>query len=397
MGIGDKDKKALCDSIRLLQIGMGWFPERPGGLNRYYYGLFQQLGNHPEIEVRGVVAGTQNVLQQSSGKIVPFAEPNRFLPARLLASRKHIRKMLQEFRPHVVVSHFALYTFPSLSALKQYPLVVYFHGPWASESAVEGERSTVEVWKMRLERAVYRRGVRLIVLSKAFMELLVTQYGVEPERVHILPGGICTDDYAALTLTKLQARQQLNWPLERPIVLAVRRLQRRMGLEMLLRAVAGLKPHFPDLLVLIAGNGHLKAHLEMLIRELGLEGNARLLGFLPDNLLPLAYRAADFTVVPTVALEGFGLITIESLATGTPVLVTPVGGLPEVIRPFQPEWVTEAATEAALADRLRAILSGSIPQPSPEACKEYVRRHFDWSVVVPRFLQICEEVRQVKE
>ena len=66
--------------------------------------------------------------------------------------------------------------------------------------------------------------------------------------------------------------------------------------------------------------------------------------------LPLAYRAADLTVVPTVALEGFGLIAVESLAAGTPVLVTPVGGLPEVVAALSPALVLAATGSAPLAD-----------------------------------------------
>jgi hypothetical protein len=64
------------------------------------------------------------------------------------------------------------------------------------------------------------------------------------------------------------------------------------------------------------------------------------------------------------------------------------GGLPEVIRPFRPEWVTEAATEEALTERLRAVLSGQIPYPPALECQEYVKQNFDWSVILPKIVQV---------
>ena len=62
----------------------------------------------------------------------------------------------------------------------------------------------------------------------------------------------------------------------------------------------------------------------------------RLLGFVAEEDLPWLYRACDISIVPSVALEGFGLPTIESLAAGTPVLVTPIGGLPETVSELDP-------------------------------------------------------------
>ena len=72
--------------------------------------------------------------------------------------------------------------------------------------------------------------------------------------------------------------------------------------------------------------------------------HVRMLGSSRDADLPLYYRAADLSVVPTVALEGFGLVAAESLAAGCPALVTPVGGLPSVVADLSPDLVLEDAT-----------------------------------------------------
>jgi glycosyltransferase involved in cell wall biosynthesis len=150
----------------------------------------------------------------------------------------------------------------------------------------------------------------------------------------------------------------------------------------------------PDALVLIAGNGPIRAELEARIAALGLGDTVRLLGFVPDEQLPLAYRAADLSVVPTASLEGFGLITVESLAAGTPCVVTPVGGLPDIVAPIAPQLVTASARAADIGDTLAAALLGTIPLPSAAACARQARERFDWPVVAARVRDVYELARR---
>jgi len=83
---------------------------------------------------------------------------------------------------------------------------------------------------------------------------------------------------------------------------------------------------FPNAILLIGGKGPLRGELEERIADYGLSNKVRLLGFIPDHELVSYYQAADLFVVPSQALEGFGLITVEALASGLPVMATPVGG-----------------------------------------------------------------------
>jgi glycosyltransferase involved in cell wall biosynthesis len=82
-----------------------------------------------------------------------------------------------------------------------------------------------------------------------------------------------------------------------------------------------------------------------------------------------------------VALEGFGLVVAESLAAGTPVLVTPVGGLPETVRDLSPDAVLGGSGPIVLGAGLADALLGRIPLPSPAACVRFARERFDWSAV----------------
>jgi glycosyltransferase involved in cell wall biosynthesis len=143
--------------------------------------------------------------------------------------------------------------------------------------------------------------------------------------------------------------------------------------------------------VLIAGRGPIEAELRRQIDELGLADHVRLLGFVPDDELPRAYRAATITVVPTVALEGFGLVVAESFAAGTPCLVTPVGGLPEAVQGLSTQLVLKDTGPTAIADGLAAALTGALPLPDARACLAYARTNYDWPVIAERIRLVYEE------
>jgi len=378
--------------VHTLQVGQAWFPEESGGLNRYYTDLVRHLPG-VGVDVTGLVTGSDQVADISHGAVHAFSEGNASLPARLRRVRAHTRTALVEQPDGLVVAHFALYAAPSLDLIRRRPLVMHFHGPWAEESRVEGAGALAVRAKRYLEMAVYRRAVRFIVLSRAFAVLLEESYGVEPERIRVIPGGVEVDRFAA-PVTRDEARECLGWPDDRPIVLVVRRLVRRMGLEDLIASVRHARAKVPDLLVLIAGSGPLAAELEARRDEEDVADATRLLGFVPDDLLPLAYRAADLSLVPSLALEGFGLIVAESLAAGTPVVVTDVGGLPEAVEGLWPAGVIRERGPRALAAAMADALRGAVPVPTAAACTAYARERFSWPAVAGRVKSVYAEALQ---
>jgi glycosyltransferase involved in cell wall biosynthesis len=245
---------------------------------------------------------------------------------------------------------------------------------------MEGRNSAAAFARRMVEQRVYRRADQLIVLSSAFRDILVRQYSIPEQRVHVIPGGFDAKRFN-VSESRREARLKLGWPTDRPIVLAVRRLVKRMGLDDLIAGVSSLRRTIPDVLVLIAGRGALAESLQSQIDAAGLHDHVRLLGFVADEDLPRAYRAADLTVIPSVALEGFGLSAVESLGAGTPVLTMPVGGLPEVVRDLSPNLVLDGCGDEILADSLAQALSGKLSLPDADRCQSYAQHRFDWSVV----------------
>jgi glycosyltransferase involved in cell wall biosynthesis len=304
--------------------------------------------------------------------------------------RTAFQQNLQEDRYDLIVSHFALYTFPIVDRIPNIPLVTHFHGPWALESEVEKPKP-IAVWlKKQIETAVYRRSSQFIVLSQTFRDILLQEYQVPLEKIHIIPGGVDIDRFN-INLSSIEARTHLNWHPDRPIIFCIRRLAKRMGLENLINAMAQIRDRYPDILLYIAGKGALAQTLQTQIDELELTNNVKLLGYVPDEQLPLCYRAANFSVVPTVALEGFGLIVVESLAAGTPVLGTPIGGIPEILKPFSEDLVFEGYNSEQLARGIIEALSGDRILPARQACLKYIEENYDWQAIALQIKSVYQK------
>jgi glycosyltransferase involved in cell wall biosynthesis len=384
-----KPERPRRSIVRTLQLGMEWFPEKPGGLNRVYFELVKHLPR-ANVEVHGLVAGSAQVNQSSGGMIQGFAPHSESLVPRLLAVRRLATPLLRGDPKLLVVSHFSLYTAPLLDALAGHPMVVHFQGPWGLEGGAERQSGLTVRVKTAVEQAVYSRASAFIVLSRPFGQILERRFGVPPEKIHVIPGGVDVSRFA-IRESRAECRTKLGWPQDRPIVLSVRRLMRRMGLDDLVRATARLRERVPNVLVLIAGKGPIAGELERQIASLGLQENMGLLGFVADDLLPCAYRAADLSVVPTVTLEGFGLIVAESLAAGTPCFVTPVGGLPEAVGGLSRALIFRSSGPEAIADGLGDALTGVTPLPTARECLDFARRNYDWPVITERVRLVYEE------
>ena len=365
---------------------MGWFSEEPGGLNRMYAGLLGGF-NADGVAVRGLVAGSREAAGELPSGLSFFSRRDAPAIERLRACRRAVLAALRADSVGVIAAHFSLYVLPALDLVGDRRFVFHFHGPWADESRAEGENRFSVAVKRLIEERVYRRADRFIVLSSAFAAILEREYRIARDRIFIVPGGVDADRYCTLG-SRREAREKLQLPTDRPLVLSVRRLIHRVGLEGLIDAMVEVRRSSPEALLLIAGRGVLAGELAARIAERGLGDHVRLLGFVAEDDLPWLYRACDLSIVPSVALEGFGLPTIESLAAGTPVLVTPIGGLPEVVLELDPGLVLRNASAAALADALSWALRDLDRLPSSETCANYIREHFHWPVIARKVLAV---------
>jgi glycosyltransferase involved in cell wall biosynthesis len=313
------------DAPRALLIGNECISTRVGGLNRYLADLVAALAL-AGADTRALVVGEP----PPCGPVVRAMSAHAPLVARVVAMRAATARLAAS--ANVVDAHFALYAFLPVftTRLRGRPLVVHFHGPWADESLVGRGSSWAIPVKRLVEKAVYRRADRVVVLSHAFGRMVIDRYGVDPKRVVVIPPGVDLERFAPGE--RSLARHRFDIDPEDFVVVAARRFEARMGLDTLLRAWRTVQAAEPRAKLLVSGDGPEREHLEALRMGLARPDDVRLLGRLSDDDLVALYQAADCSVVPSRELEGFGLVVLESLACGTPAVVTDAGGLPQAVR-----------------------------------------------------------------
>ena len=176
-----------------------------------------------------------------------------------------------------------------------------------------------------------RRADYLLADSESTRQDLIEFLGVSPERAQVIYGGVDSafapvEDEAALRAVREK------YACGRPFILAVGTLEPRKNYPTLIRAFAQAREraHLPHVLVIVGKKGWVYEPIFDAVEELGLQDSVLFPGFVPDSELPALYSAANLLATPSF-YEGFGLPPLEAMACGTPVVVSDVSSLPEVV------------------------------------------------------------------
>jgi len=172
-----------------------------------------------------------------------------------------------------------------------------------------------------LERKMYHNADKIITVSESTKEVLVKNYNVSPEKIVVIYNGVNFKIFKKIKSIKKIPNS----------LLYVGRLDKRKGIDFLVKSIPLVKNEIPDIKLFIIGKGKSREKLEKFVEENNLEDNIKFLGFVPDDELPKWYNQCKLTIVPSV-FEGFGITVIESLACGTPVVGTNTDGIKDIIK-----------------------------------------------------------------
>jgi glycosyltransferase involved in cell wall biosynthesis len=281
-------------------------------------------------------------------------------------------------------------------AFARVPVVSVFLSSWAEEYAVRRPglfspaRALGYRARLAIERRVLRRAARVLPMSAFMAWRAADLHGVPAGRMLIVPGGV--DRTRFRPRPRALARQELGLPVDARVVLTLRNLEPRMGLDVLLEAMPRVLAQCPDVVLVVAGAGPLREALEARARRHDLSGCVRFPGFVPEAQLADLYAAADLFVLPTQALEGFGLVTLEALASGAPVVGTPVGATPGLLTPLDGSLVTDGVSPEAIAHGLVRALGRADLDLLRQRCRDYTAA-YDLAVIAARLERELEAAR----
>ena len=381
----------ITPPLRVLFLADAVFEDLPGGSRVAARALARGLaarGHEVTFLAARHKTGALDDVIQNGVRIVRY--PGAGSPLAFVREGCRACARLWAERPFDLIhTHFAYAAVGPLRAVPAcVPRVRTFHGPWDEEGWAEERGRGGLVGRVRagikrklrfqVETANLAGSARVLTLSDCFKRLAVERYGVPPERVESNPGGTDLNRFQPAR-DKRAVRRELGLPPDRTLLLSVRRLVPRMGLDGLIRALPAVAARRPDVLLLIGGAGPERERLARLASERGMESHVRLLGFIPDDRLAAHYQSADLFVLPTQALEGFGLVTTEALACGVPVVGTPVGATPEILGGLDARLVAPGTTPDDLAHAILGYLDGEWSADlTPERLHQFVAGRYTW-------------------
>jgi D-inositol-3-phosphate glycosyltransferase len=292
---------------------------------------------------------------------------------------------LEEFRAresidyHLIHSHYWLSGRVGNWAQERWviPHVFMFHTVGAVKNNTVGAEKEPEL-RTTTEKNLTRNCDRILVATDKERDHLMQHYGASPETIGVVPCGVNLDLFRPLD--KATARQQLGFDHDESIVLFVGRFAPLKGIARLMEAVAHLQ-HYQRLRLVIVGGGHHTPEsrdLQRLSRNLGIQDSVTFVGRIEQDNLPPYYCAADVLVVPS-HYESFGLVALEALASGTPVVATRVGAMESILQEGVTGHVVSNGSPRLLANGIEPFISRSHP-PSADAIRATVLR-FSWANV----------------
>jgi glycosyltransferase involved in cell wall biosynthesis len=252
------------------------------------------------------------------------------------------------------------------------PLMYTLHSPvvmemkinWAQQGLLGKFKQAISQPTIGSLEAVLLHKAREIHVLSEFNRINIQRMQKLASKTSVIPHWV-RSEYKR-THTRAEAREILGWPQDKPVLFSLRALVPRTGVEVAVEAITPLAVRGMCKFV-VGGSGPQREMLEQKARSLGASPlQVEFTGRLSDEDLLLAYQAADLFILPTVELEGFGLIIQEAMAMGLPVLGTDVGAIPELLWPILKDFVVQPRDAVGLRHKVEAFLQGRLQAPSSE-------------------------------
>jgi D-inositol-3-phosphate glycosyltransferase len=279
------------------------------------------------------------------------------------------------------------------------PVVAMFHTLGALKNRVAQDAAEIEQQiRVDIERRTMAMADRIVAATEVDRAHMLEAYAASARKIVVVPGGVDLELF--VPGSRAAARRALGLGPE-PTMLFVGRIQRLKGIDILIRAAAELRDEIGPVNVLVAGgtgddSGRLPteearelARLRRQVDELELGGVVRFVGAIDQRRLPEYYRAADVTVMPST-YESFGLVAVESMACGTPVVASRVGGLATIVRDGENGALVPWRDARLFADRLRPILTDARYAASLSRGALATARQFSWDAVAERTVSVYD-------
>ncbi len=283
------------------------------------------------------------------------------------------------------------------------PVIQMFHTLGHLKNQVAQRADELEPdFRIRGETEIMAKANRLVAATPLESQQMIELYGAPPENIAVIPCGVDVSLFRPISLDA--ARAQLGLPDGHQMILFVGRIEPLKGIDTLIRAMALVVRDFPhwqeDICVCIIGGGDSRntnnAEMERLRRlrcELGIGNLVVFLGSRAQDSLPVHYSAAAMVVMPS-HYESFGMVALEAMACGVPVIASDVGGLSFNVQDSVTGYLIPERDPEALAAKISLLLhDAALRQRLGEQATRWAQR-YKWQTVADEIVELYGDVKR---
>jgi glycogen synthase len=384
--------------MRVLMLSWEYPPRVVGGLGRHVNALARTLAaqghdvhvvsrDHPDAPAEEILEGVHVVRVTEAPPVIPFGDLVPWVLAFNNRVQSAAARILREYDVDVIHAHdwLVAHAAAGLKEAFDLPVVATIHATeyGRHQGYLPGPMNKLihqfEWWLTYEAR-------RVIACSEYMRKQVGDIFELPHDKTDVIPNAVATRDFA-IPPEEVAVFRAEHTPAGERMVLFAGRLEYEKGVQTVLHALDRVVAAVGPVVFYVAGVGTYSDELHRQVEELGLSDVVRFTGFLEDHDLRLHYAAADVAVAPSI-YEPFGLVAVEAMACGTPVVVGDTGGLREIVSDghglsFPPQDADE------LAERLIAVLTDhDLAQDLVDKGRRRIAQRYDWQTVALRTVRV---------
>lgn len=391
--------------MRVIMLSWEYPPRIVGGISPHVFDLSKRLaamGHEIHVVTKATPQAPDEEIEPSGVHVhrVHLAQvPNDFIhEIQLLnqATEVRVRKLLEDWRPGGQPTVFHAHDWLSLDSARnlkydyKLPIVATIHATeWGRNGGIHTPtQKTIHEQEYWLTYEAWR-----VIVCSEFMKAEVGRYFDCPaDKVDVIYNGVEPEKFQFewSDAERAEWRSRLALPDEK-IVMYVGRFVREKGIHVLLNAAGAILAEMPNTKFVIVGGGH-RASLERFVHWYGLEGKVLFTGFMANRSLHQLYRSADVAVFPSL-YEPFGIVALEAMAAGAPVVTSDAGGLREVVLHDVTGTTTYAGSAESLAwGVLRVLRDAEHSDRLSTKARARLVSEFDWTGIAAQTSAVYDRV-----
>jgi glycosyltransferase involved in cell wall biosynthesis len=374
-------------AVRIVQVSP-WFYPHLGGVESHVMGLSREFASRGH-EV--TVVTTRHTLSAPERETMDGFDVVRVKP-RMIVLRTpiapRIRTLLRGLPADVVHAHLppplSAHYAADAAAARGVPLVLTYHCDVEIPSPLGSLVETL--YRRSLGASTLERAAKVIVTTRTYAATSRAVWRHDPA---VIPNAVDVHRFSP-ELDGKAVRQKLKLRPDRPVALLVGRIVAHKGVEHFIEAAR----YLPGVQFLVAGEGASLETMERLAETLGVKDRVRFLGRISQDNLPKVYAACDLFVLPSVSrLEAFGIVALEAMATGKPVVVADIPGVREVIEDGREGLLADPVNPQDLAEKMRRLVEDpALREEMGRRGREKVLASFTTEKVADRILDVYADV-----